>query len=151
MFEIKSLADRTGVPILVLHHERKMEATDVLDTVSGSTGVTAAADTILLLKRERGEADASLHVTGRDVDERETGLKFDKATCRWTMLGDGKELRMQKTRRQIFEAIKESPEPMTPKQIAEATDLKEPHVRVTLRRMDEDGQVKGNYGKYAVP
>lgn len=76
----------SGVVIVGIHHQRKGAAEDVLDTVLGSQSVTGVADTILVLKKSRGQTDGELYVTGRDVNERERGLKFDNGT--WTDVGD---------------------------------------------------------------
>ena len=88
---LKQLADRHGVCVLIVHHDRKAGADDWLDRVSGTHGIAGAADALLLLDRGRGEADGQLHVTGRDVDESSYGLKFDKTRGLWTMLGDAAE------------------------------------------------------------
>ena len=42
---LQNIAIRYGVAILVLHHDRKAEADDPFDTVSGTLGLTGAADT----------------------------------------------------------------------------------------------------------
>jgi hypothetical protein len=72
------LARKYGVAVVVIHHTRKMYSPDPLDLVSGSLGLTGAADGVLVLKRARGEADATLHATGRDYEDKEIALKFDK-------------------------------------------------------------------------
>jgi hypothetical protein len=90
----KLAADRDILLILV-HHTKKAKAEDVLDDLSGSRGLTGVADTILILKRSRGEADATLFVTGRDVDEAEFALRFnDNGT--WTFLGLADEVKSNK-------------------------------------------------------
>ena len=66
---MQSLAGEYGVGILVVHHARKLGAADPLDEISGSTGLSGGADSILVLKRDRGRADAYLHVTGREIEE----------------------------------------------------------------------------------
>src|SRR5437762_14174510 len=68
---LKALADKYNVAIVAIHHLRKTasEANDVLDEVSGSVGLTGAVDGFLVLKRERGQFDATLHVTGRDIED----------------------------------------------------------------------------------
>ena len=45
----------SGVAIVGIHHQRKGAAEDVLDTVLGSQSVTGVADTILVLKKSRGQ------------------------------------------------------------------------------------------------
>ena len=67
--ELLSLAAEHSVAIIVVHHLRKMGADDPLDEISGSTGLSGEVDEALILKRERGRADAFLHVTGREIEE----------------------------------------------------------------------------------
>jgi len=81
--DLKRLADAHAVALLLIHHLRKQPATDVFDQVSGSTGLTGAADSVLVLQRERGSSAAILHVSGRDVDERQVRLTFDRERARW--------------------------------------------------------------------
>jgi hypothetical protein len=66
-----------GLGIIVVHHDRKMEAADVFDTVSGTQGLIGAADTICVIKRSA--SGTTLHVRGRDVEESEKAIEFDKA------------------------------------------------------------------------
>src|SRR5262249_43287855 len=44
---LQKLAEELGIAVLVNHHDRKMDAEDVFDTVSGTLGLTGAVDTIL--------------------------------------------------------------------------------------------------------
>src|SRR5262249_32864124 len=76
------LANERGFAIMVLHHVRKMEAEDPLDTVSGTLGLVGCADTILVLART-GQG-ATLYVRGRDVEEKEHAVSFSKDNCKWT-------------------------------------------------------------------
>ena len=68
---LQVLATVHGIAIVVLYHTRKAEADDFVETVQGTLGTAGAADTVIVVKRSRGQADAALHVTGRDVEERE--------------------------------------------------------------------------------
>jgi hypothetical protein len=65
MAAIKGVADAHGVPLMAVHHSRKMGADDPLDTISGTSGLAGAADTALILTRERGAMAANLNVRGR--------------------------------------------------------------------------------------
>ncbi len=69
MSKFKRMAEAYGVTILLVHHLRKMEASDCLDIISASTGLTGSADTIWIMERARTEDKAILHITGRDVEE----------------------------------------------------------------------------------
>ena len=41
--DLKALADRAGIAMLVAHHLRKIASEDIFDQVSGSLGLTGAA------------------------------------------------------------------------------------------------------------
>lgn len=56
------------------------------DDVSGSTGITGAADTNFVLKRSRSDENGTLLATGRDIEYQELTLKFDKRTHLWELV-----------------------------------------------------------------
>jgi hypothetical protein len=100
--------DNSGLSIVLAHHARKMDAADPFDTVSGTFGLTGAADTVLIMRRNAGSV--LLNVRGRDVEETETSLQFNKATCRWTILGaEAAEAAISAERRQILDALEAFP------------------------------------------
>ena len=84
---LQELATRHGITIIVVHHVRKAGADDVMDTVSGTLGLTGTADSIIVLgKSEKG---VRLCVSGRDLEEEaDKVVRFDRATAKWTVLGD---------------------------------------------------------------
>jgi hypothetical protein len=149
---LKKLADAHGVPIVVLHHDRKAEAADVFDGISGTLGLSGAADGLLMLKRERGAHDAVLHVTGRDVEEREIALRWDAGRGLWSIMGDAQAFRMSPERRAIIQALEWAGGPLTSKAIADAVgktnESGRASVRVTLKKMVQAGQVRGNDSGY---
>ena len=104
---LHSLAHRKGVAIVVIHHVRKMEADDPFDMVSGTNGLTGAADTILVLRRQSGSV--SLHARGRDIEEKETACQFNKEICRWTILGEAQEVQGSSERAAILAALRTAP------------------------------------------
>lgn len=146
---LKTVADEHDTAIVVLHHTRKAAADDPFDTISGTQGLAGAADTSVILRRSRGQADCELHVTGRDVDEAEYGLKIDLRTGTFQLLdGPVSELRMADTRRQIAEHLRDRGE-QSPKDVAKALDLDHDLARQTLRRMVNDGQLEqAGRGRY---
>jgi hypothetical protein len=145
------IANEYGVGILVLHHLRKMDADDPLDTISGSTGLSGGVDGTLVLKRDRGKADAYLFVDGRDVEEPgEYALRWDAQLTAWQLLGDAEEYRVSETRAKMLRVLADAaPDSMSPTDIAIEVNEKIDNVKQTLRRMDKDGQIKKvGYGKY---
>ena len=86
---LKGLADRLGICVLVVHHTRKQRDADPMNMISGTTGITGAADGSFVLSRESRTSDmATLTCTGRDIESRELRLIFDEANCTWNMLSD---------------------------------------------------------------
>ena len=100
---LHKIANRRGIAIVIIHHTRKMGADDAFDTVSGTLGLTGAADTILVLDKRAGAV--TLHARGRDIEESETALQFNKETCRWTILGAAGEVHRSNERSRIIEAL----------------------------------------------
>lgn len=148
--QIKRVADQHGCAVVAVHHTRKAAADDFIESVSGTNGLAGAADSIIVLKRSRGQADATLHVTGRDIAEQELALNFDGTIGTWALLGDAQEWRMGETRHQIIEAVRETG-PSSPKGIADALDLPRDLVRQTVARMAKDGQIVNTLGTYSLP
>jgi Bifunctional DNA primase/polymerase, N-terminal/AAA domain/Primase C terminal 1 (PriCT-1) len=95
---LQAIAVGHAVAVVALYHTRKAEASDFVETVQGTFGTAGAADTIVVVKRARGEADATLHITGRDVEERELALRFAAEVGTWELLGDAEEHDLSKTR-----------------------------------------------------
>jgi RecA-family ATPase len=74
---LRALCDQhPGMALVVNHHDRKAEADDFVDTVSGTHGLAGAADTVIVLTRSRYETAGLLKVTGRDIREAEYALEF---------------------------------------------------------------------------
>lgn len=72
---MKEYADEHGIAILLLHHTRKAEAGTEYDRISGTSGITGVADTMMVLSRA-GE-ETKLLVKGREFEEREYDLAFN--------------------------------------------------------------------------
>jgi len=89
MGKLKKIADNHKICILLVHHLRKMkDESDVFNMISGTNGLSGAADTILVLSRNsRNDEKTTLSVTGRDIDSNEFTLDFDKTLFKWRMIG----------------------------------------------------------------
>jgi hypothetical protein len=132
-----------NVAILLVHHLREAEADDPLDMIHGSAGLTGGVDGALVLKRKRGQADAYLHVDGRDIENpAELALKWGAETATWAIMGDAEEYRKSETRRAIVRVLEDANEPLGPKDVAELLDMPENRVKQRLFQMSKDGEVK---------
>ncbi|WP_234836932.1 AAA family ATPase [Sinorhizobium meliloti] len=145
---LQRFASEHRLAIVVVTHVRKAEAEDPLEMISGTNGLTGAADSIMILNRT---ADGpKLYGRGRDVEEVEKALKFDGG--RWSVLGDVDDVKRSGERTQIIEALRTAASPMKPSEIAEATGMKAPNVSYLLRKMVAAGEaVKDGYGTYSSP
>jgi AAA domain len=75
-----------GMTLLINHHDRKADAADFVDSVSGTHGLAGAADTIVVLTRDRQETIGVIKVTGRDVAEGEYTVYFQDGAV-WELHG----------------------------------------------------------------
>ena len=83
---IKRLADSAGIAIILVHHLRKQQDSgDPFNEVSGTVGITGAADTMLVLKKdERMAQTALLFAAGRDIEMQQLTLRFEN--CVWHLI-----------------------------------------------------------------
>lgn len=102
--QMKSLADRFGITILLVHHTRKAAAADPFSMISDTTGLSGGVDgSLVMIKDERMDNRAKLYVTGRDTLDMELELIFDRNTATWQFLGYGKKERVQKREQLLSE------------------------------------------------
>lgn len=147
---LKQLADRYHVAILIVHHVRKGVSDDPLELISGSFGLSGGVDGTIVLARTRGVADAVLHITGRDVEEKELAMTWGADLALWTIAGDAQEFRTSKDRQAII-GVLQSLGIATPKDVAEALDKPAGTIKRELREMLDEGLIsQAAYGKYQV-
>lgn len=103
---LKAFADAHNVAVLLVHHLRKMKDDgDPFNMISGTNGIMGAADTTMVLTREkRGAAHTTLSVVGRDVESSDSVLRFNKDTCYWENLGDADWFTEQQARQDYQES-----------------------------------------------
>ena len=133
---------------MIVHHTRKMAADDLMETVSGSYGLTGAVDTVIVMANKGG--GGVLDVRGRDVESAELAIAFSKDTCRWTILGAAAEVHRSNQRKAIIAALIEHGGPMTIAELIAATGMKRNPLGVLLHRLVNDRAIKRiGVGSYA--
>ena len=154
---IKAIADKRGISILLLHHANKMndDGKDLMDTVSGSTGVTGSVDHILFLKRNRLEEDGLMTLISRDFEDRQFAMTFKDGL--WTLIGPPEEAAGEgwrgdgssNARSEILVALRK--EPMKPADLATLLGKNPNTTRVLLRNLVEAGKLQKRFdGKYSI-
>ncbi len=150
---LTSLSHKHSVAIFVVYHLRKTPSIDdPFDEISGSTGLQAAVDTLVVIKRPRGRCDGALHVTGRDImDDQALAVAFDQGTGRWSIGGPLEQHVQSQERQEIVDLLSSGPPGgITPKEIAEALGKPHQSIKTMLSRMRTAGQVASVKGKYSV-
>jgi hypothetical protein len=146
--QLQQWATEYHIAVLLLHHLRKGGADDPLEALNGSNGLSACADTTLVLDRKAGAC--TLYVRGRDVEEQETAIRFDDGL--WTIIGEAGEVRRSDQRNAILIELQDAAEPLTPKDLAIATGLARNNVDQLLHNMAKAGEViRVGRGQYAHP
>jgi hypothetical protein len=149
-----------GVCFIAVHHIRKQAATDFVDAVSGTNGVAGSADTVIVLNRSRHDNQATLQVTGRDVIEAEYALNFNEGS--WQLMGDNLQaaqshatqirdtLGLSQSMAEVISYVLLAPEPVTPKQVAEACGLSVDTAKTYLSRaVQSDRLIRTSRGHYS--
>ena len=82
--QIKQLADKFGLCLLIVHHTRKSAANDEFERISGTTGIYGCADGAFVLSKEnRTDNAATLSIAGRDQPDQRIHLVRDEERLLW--------------------------------------------------------------------
>lgn len=160
--DLKRITDsHPGSAVIVVHHTRKADTADFAEASSGTNGLTGSADTIIILKRDRNESTATLHVTSRDAREGEYQVIF-ATNGRWTLNGGSLEAAARASvtaekvgnkgeiSRAVIEFVHSHAEGVEATDVAESLNLELPKARVYLSRAHKSGSIRklrrGLYG-----
>jgi hypothetical protein len=148
MARLQTLAHRHELAIVLVDHTRKMGADNSLDTVSGTTGKTAACDAVWTLQK-KSSGECVLEVTGREMEEQTLGLRMVTGDpFGWQLTGEGVEVGMSEQRQEIVELLRDEA-PLSPARIADLLRKNAVTTRRHLQRLAADDAVrKDSSGKY---
>ncbi len=91
--KLKQFADSHGVCLMIVHHTRKMPASDKFEMISGTTGLLGSADGAFILQKEKRTDDtATLDVVGRDQPDQRLYLRKDEERLVWCFVKAEREL-----------------------------------------------------------
>lgn len=84
--KLKRLVDDHNLCLLLVHHTRKQKAGDNFEMISGTTGLSGAADGAFVMQKEnRTDATATLEVCGRDQQDQKFHLSRDLKRLSWML------------------------------------------------------------------
>ncbi len=149
-----------GSSLIVVHHtNNRGGGEDFLGAISGTQGLAGAADSTLVIRRDRGQGQARLQVMSREVQEGEYAIRFDNG--QWFLMGatleeavaaaiqSGQVGALGDVQTRILEHFNKYPEPQSTDHAASA--LNEDKVGHYLRRLNESGKLqRSRRGKFAI-
>jgi AAA domain/DnaB-like helicase N terminal domain len=142
---IKQVADSRGVPVVVVHHMNKLNADDPMDSVSGSSGLTGAADSVIAFQRTGFQPEANLWIVGRDLEGSELTIRWDDHAG-WILLGPRAEYERTKEEGQILEALGEAGRSMTSPELGKLLGITRDTARQRCCRMVARGLLTSENG-----
>lgn len=147
---LKPLAREFNCAIVLVMHNRKQAAGDVMQRVSGTQGMTGSVDNVLVLERTRGDLDAALSIDGRDI-VKPSQLALSFADGPWRYLGDVSDVQRSKERTAVMEAIKAQGGAATLGEICDAIpEKKRGTIKVMLSKMVKAGELRNDNGIYTL-
>lgn len=152
--ELQEIALQNNVAFLAVHHTTKMNYEDPFDSISGTSGVSGAADTLLLLARSPELNGIALQARGRDIEEQSYAVQFDPLTGLWVSLGETSTVKLSVQRKNVIDVLRELPEgeTLSPQEIAERTEMNGGAIRKLVRKMTEAGEIENPaLGRYKLP
>jgi hypothetical protein len=148
---LQELAGKYGISIVLVHHMRKQESEDPIDMVLGSMANSGSVDGFLLLFRKRGEEDARLYVTGRDIEEeQEIMLSFSPECASWTIKGDADEEAGTPERQAILNLLRTAPNGMRAREISDQLKKNHNTVRNLLVKLRSENKITLRNDVYCV-
>jgi len=162
MAAVQALALRRGVAVLGITHTRKPKGKgagddeDPLDEVQNSTGMTGAADAVLVLKRPRGTREGTLFITGRDLEERTLRIGMDPEFCLWSIrdfnADDPDDAIVSQDWKKVRQAIRKAGHGLSPVELAQVLNKDANAISCMLGRMKRAGVLQPEgYGRWTLP
>ncbi|MCC8950691.1 AAA family ATPase [Bradyrhizobium sp. Arg62] len=135
----QQLAAELGISIMIVHHQRKAGAENLLDTSSGTGGLSGGVDAVMLLGED--ESGHFLWGKGREIDGFRFIVKMGEK-FRWQALGAKPDSSGSPQRLRIIGILAEARGPLTTKQIADKlADLEPRNVANLLPQMARDREI----------
>ena len=147
---LQELAGKHKIAIIGVHHTRKTKADDVFDEISGTTGLTACADTLAVMTRTTGQADRILAIRGRDIADQKFAFKLSR-DYRWVLAGDAADFQDTDQRQAICDYLKRANCPVERAELMKALEGKiGKGMPVLIAKLVENGSIeKISRGIYA--
>jgi DNA-binding transcriptional ArsR family regulator len=144
--ELQKFAISNNICLLVLHHTRKAISDNPYDDIAGTTGLQAAPDGLMILKKNG--AKTNLYITGKDIPEDMFEMELDE--CNWKIKNDAPQDNYTPERKEILSVFQANPEKdFTPSEIAIKVNKTPTNVSHQLKKLYSEGILrKPKFGLY---
>lgn len=144
---LTNLCHEHRIAMVLIHHSRKGDGSDVTDDASGSTGLVGGVDNYAALRLSRSEKGAGeLLLRGRDIEiDGDLYLQWDARLAQWNVADKGADVMITPERRDVLGVLRDRPG-LRPKEIALILKRDEPGTRRLLGDMLRAGLVVSAQG-----
>jgi hypothetical protein len=144
------VARETGTHVLLVHHSGKSAKADAIDSPLGSTALSGAVSTLIVLRRtESYRLIQTVQRLGQDLQE--TVLNFDASTHQLSLGGAKMDADRADCERALLEFLQDAGEPQTQAQIRAGVEGQTRVVRSALTALASAGRItrtgEGTRGK----
>jgi hypothetical protein len=114
---LTNLCHEFRIAMLLIHHSRKVDGSDVTDDASGSVGLVGGVDNYAALRLSRTERGAGeLLLRGRDIEiDGDLNLRWDSRLAQWNVTSE--KVMLTPERRDVMQLLTDRPG-LRPKEIA---------------------------------
>lgn len=143
------LAVSRNLAVVVVHHLRKMEASDPMNMVSGSAGITGAADLVWVFTRKnRSAMKAEVQAMGKDVSDSKYILEWDADYHQWNCV-DFIDAEAESTASALIKEVfvKSPGKGFLASELVDMLKLSRQHIKRTLNSLYEDDYLIRKKGK----
>lgn len=141
---------RPGLAVLVIHHTRKQESSDVFDLISGTRGLSGVFDTLMVLSHD-ALGNATLSAQGRDLESYSKALERDLRTGGWRFVGEALPRAKTGERQELLDLLTQAGVPVALGQLAESVRKKSDTTHRLLAGLAAEGLVcQPRHGMYAL-
>ena len=139
---LQDLANKYECCILIVTHTRKSDAPseDPLETITGTLGISGAADGVLILEGHRSSTLFNLHLIGRDIPDTKPLTIRKRSNGGWDYEADGAKAILTQERQAVVEVLTLNG-PLGAQEIADELGKKGPATRKLLREMTASGHI----------
>jgi hypothetical protein len=145
------IGQERGICVGIVHHTRKPKESekdedDPFDAISGTTGLSGAADLLMVLRRPPGSSEARLYTRGRDTEDQTLQLCWDSDLCLWSV-HSGPTLPPEQQK--ALECLQKAGKPLSPHECFVLLNKPYEATKKLLKRMADEGRIENVKGKYA--